>query len=229
MKLLFIHQNFPGQWRHLATAAAQNKHQVVALGQAGQADSKRCPPGVQIGTYKTRGPSATTHRYLQDTEGSVRRGQSVVRAVLALKERGFTPDAIAVHPGWGEGLYLKDVLPKVPVLAYAEFYYRQHGADVGFDPEVTWTLDDACRLRTRNTVHLLSMEMCDVALAPTQWQRSVFPREWQGKIKVIHDGVATERVKPNPAAVFALPSKNLRLGAGDEVVTYVAQIGRAHV
>jgi glycosyltransferase involved in cell wall biosynthesis len=223
MRLLFIHQNFPGQWRHLSAAAAQNKHQVVALGQAGQANAKLCPAGVSLATYKATGASMSTHRYLHETEAGVRRGQAVVRGIQTLRQRGFTPDAIAVHPGWGEGLYLKDVLPNVPVLAYAEFYYRSHGADVGFDPEVTWSLDDSCRLRTRNTVHLLSSEMCDVAMAPTHWQRSVFPAEWQPKIQVIHDGIATERVRPNPAASYAVPGKNMRLSATDEVVTYVAR------
>ena len=33
MKILFIHQNFPGQYRHIVRALAdQNCHQIVALG-----------------------------------------------------------------------------------------------------------------------------------------------------------------------------------------------------
>jgi hypothetical protein len=31
MRILFIHQNFPGQFVHLASALAARKHEVVAL------------------------------------------------------------------------------------------------------------------------------------------------------------------------------------------------------
>lgn len=31
MKILLIHQNFPGQYKHLAPALVQQGHQVVAL------------------------------------------------------------------------------------------------------------------------------------------------------------------------------------------------------
>jgi hypothetical protein len=67
-------------------------------------------------------------------ENSVIYGQQTVRACHELAKDGFRPDVIVAHPGWGEALFLKDVYPKVPLLNFCEFYYRGHGADIGFDP-----------------------------------------------------------------------------------------------
>lgn len=58
----------------------------------------------------------------------MRRGQGVVRAIQKLLKDGFLPDIVCTHQGWGEALYLKDVLPGVPVLSYCKFYYHGRGA-----------------------------------------------------------------------------------------------------
>ena len=113
MKLLFIHQNFPAQWDRLAAAAARNGHQVRAIGQVGAADKRGQIDGVPLSTYRVTGAGSSTHQYLKMVEAAVRRGQGVVREVQELRKSGFTPDLIGVHPGWGEGMYLKEVLPKV--------------------------------------------------------------------------------------------------------------------
>ena len=223
MKLLFAHQNFPGQWLRLSAFAAEQGHEVVGLGQQGVLNPARCPRGVKLASYSAEGAGKSTHHYLQTTEAAVRRGQSVARAVLALADAGFVPDLVCAHQGWGETLYVKDVLPGVPVLSYCEFYYHGRGADVGFDPEFPSGLDDRMRIRTRNTVHALSLADCDRAISPTSWQRSLFPEDLRGKIAVIHEGIDTEIVKPDAAAVFPLPGGKQTFKFGDEVITYVAR------
>jgi len=162
------------------------------------------------------------HRFLRGTDAAVRRGEAVARAGAALAKRGFVPDVVVAHLGWGEGLYLRDAFPRARILAYCEFYYHARGADVGFDPEFPPADDDALLLRTRNAVQLLSLEAADRGLSPTAWQRSVYPAALRDKIAVIHDGIDVDRVAPDPAATFALPDGTV-LRAGDPVVTYVAR------
>lgn len=109
MRILFVHQNFPGQFKHLAPAlAAQPANEVVAL-------SIRATPhqqGIRILNYQpARGTTPNIHPWVADFETQTIRGDAAFKAALKLKEDGFTPDIIIAHPGWGESLFLKDVLP----------------------------------------------------------------------------------------------------------------------
>ncbi|CAH2604201.1 Glycosyltransferase [Rhodovastum atsumiense] len=220
MKYLLIHQNMPGQFRHLAPALARNPtNQVVFMTRR----SDVTLPGVQRLTYApTRVASASTHHYVRLYENCVLHGQQVVRACLKLANEGFRPDMIIAHPGWGESLFVKDVFPDAKLLNYCEFYYHGHGADVGFDPASPASMDSICRARARNAHLLLSLEACDHGISPTHWQRDRHPEPFRHKISVIFDGVDTDMVHPDPEARFILPDGRA-LMARDEVVTYVAR------
>jgi hypothetical protein len=173
MKTLFVHQNFPGQYRHLAAALARIPGwQVAALGDTKFVRQRPRIPGVNLVGYATPpGASQSTHHYVKPLEGAVRRGQAVVRAGLELKKQGFSPEIIYAHPGWGEALFLKDIFPKARLTLYCEFYYGAAGRDVGFDPEFPATLDDLCRVRIKNATSLISLEAADRGMSPTRWQR----------------------------------------------------------
>lgn len=224
MNLLFVHQNFPGQYLHLAMAfAGDRKHRVRVLGEQKNFSPHRAPPGVEGFAYPTpNGGAASTHPYLRRQEAEVRRGQAVARALLAMRTQGFVPDVICAHPGWGECLFIKDIFPDTPLLGYFEFFYRSSGSDVGFDPATPVDLDDACRIRMKNATMLTSLASADAGVAPTEWQRAQFPAEYRGKIQVTHDGIDTETVRPDPGDTLTLPDGTV-LRSGDKVVTYVAR------
>jgi len=220
MRILIIHQNFPGQFRHVAQAwAARPGWQVVGVGHEG------CPglANVRCLKYKLhRQPGPQQHHYLQKMEQAVLHGQAVARLLIDLRKQGFVPDVILAHPGWGETLYAKDVFPDVRLVHFCEWFYSAQGADVGFDPEFPVTFDDHARIRTWNALHLLNLENCDAAITPTQWQRSRHPTSYQSKIVVAHEGIDTEVLGPDPHAQITLKS-GVTLKAGDPVVTYVAR------
>ncbi|MBF0333054.1 MAG: glycosyltransferase family 4 protein [Alphaproteobacteria bacterium] len=220
MRILFVHQNMPGQFRHLAAhLARQPGNQVVFLTR--RADVRI--EGVTRVSYKpARQPNRATHHYLLRSEDAVLHGQAVARAVVTLKEQGFLPDLVVAHPGWGEALFLKDVLPRTPLLSHCEFYYRGHGADLGFDPAETLELDAVLRARMRSGHLLLSLDACDRGWAPTAWQKSVHPSAYRSKIAVVHEGIDTQALVPRPDARLELPD-GTALSRGDEVVTYVAR------
>lgn len=220
VKVLFVHQNFPGQYRHIAPAlAARPGYQVIGLGE-NAGDPLR---GVQHIRYKKPDPAGEqTHRYIKRFEAAVRRGQTVARAALELQKRGFDPDMICCHPGWGEGLYLKEVWPQARSLYYYEFYYTPAGADVGFDPPGPVDIDEACRVQMLNATHLLSLQVSDWGQTPTEWQRSRFPDWARQRITAIHEGVNTRDIRPNPNAEVVLPN-GLVLRPEDEVVTFVGR------
>jgi glycosyltransferase involved in cell wall biosynthesis len=220
MRLLFIHQNCPGQYKHLARhLAARPGNEVVFITQSGKPEV----PGVRKVEYApARRPTKDTHFYIRGLEANVLNGQAVARAAATLKQEGFAPDVVCAHPSWGESLYIKDVFPEARLLAFCEFYYRSEGADVGFDPVAPLTLDDRCRVRTKNTTHLLTLETMDWGVSPTRWQRAQYPREFLDRISVIHDGIDVAVAAPDPAAALTLPN-GATLTRADEVVTYVAR------
>ena len=136
MNILFIHQNFPGQYVHIARALAQQGgHQLVALGLKPR--PRNCPDGVQYHQYSLpRGNAKDVHWLASETEAKVIRAEACAAAAHQLKSQGFTPDLICAHPGWGEALFLPDVWPDAPLLAYQEFFYHPRGLDTEFDPEL---------------------------------------------------------------------------------------------
>ncbi|HJV25771.1 MAG TPA: glycosyltransferase family 4 protein [Aromatoleum sp.] len=224
MNFLFVHQNLPGQFAHVARALADDAaHRVVGIGDANMLRNRpTLHPRIQIVGYESpaRG-HRETHHYIRDFEGHIRRGQSVMRAAQHLGQQGFRPDVVVAHPGWGEALFLRDAFPEARHINYFEYYYRGRGGDVGFDPEFPTTLDDRLRVRVKNSTQLQSLVSCDHGLAPTRWQKQRFPAEFQPKIEVIHEGVDTTQVRPDATACVCVAGQTLK--AGDEIVTYVAR------
>ena len=221
MKVLCVHQNFPGQYLHLARhLGIQSEHQVVFITQRRDVEL----PGVRKIIYKPRRTiSPQVHHYLRESEAAVLNAQEVARIALDLRKAGFIPDVMLGHNGWGEIWYLKDIFPEAPLIGYFEFFYRMQGADVGFDPADPITPDTAPRLRTKNFGNLLALDTADLGQCPTEWQKSVYPRRYQPILNVIHEGIDTHVVKPDPAARLMLGESKIEFAAGEEVVTYVAR------
>lgn len=221
MRVLFIHQNFPGQFKHLAPALSARGHQVVAL----TISQPPQMPGVQVIPYGVkRGTSPNIHPWVSEFETKVIRGEACGLAMIKLREQGFVPDVIVAHPGWGESLFAKDIFPESRLLAYIEFYYSAKGLDSDFDPEFKKSrFEEDARTRCKNANNLLTLEAMDAGLSPTYWQRSTAPAHYQDKISVIFDGIDTDIVKANLAAALTLkgPGGERMLRAGDEIITFV--------
>ncbi|AWJ93478.1 glycosyl transferase family 1 (plasmid) [Azospirillum baldaniorum] len=220
MNYLFVHQNFPGQYQHIVQhLAAQPGNRVVFISH----ESPASIPGVERAVYQPfRTAKSTTHHYIQELELAVVYGQSVYEVCRRLKAEGFRPDIMIGHNGWGETLYMKDVWPDVPLLAYFEFFYHLRGADIGFDPMMAVTENDGPRVRTKNVINTLGFEAADWGQTPTGWQWSLYPDYMRSRISVIHEGVDTTIVRPDADAWLRLPS-GLTLTPKDEVITYVAR------
>lgn len=221
MRVLLVHQNFPGQFVHLAPELARRGHDVVAL----TSEGNRRPTDVRTLRYafKGQGHSVEVPRVAATFAEHAARGEAVARACDTLsRKHGFTPDVVLGHIGWGEILFLKEIWPRARHILYAELFYRTRGLDTGFDPEIQ--RDDVWQrvgITSRQAHLLLALANADQAVAPTAWQARSFPEEMRAKIRVIHDGIDTGRLRPDPSATVTLLDGALRLRAGDEVLTFV--------
>ena len=210
---------FPGQFRHLAAHLAKRDDvEVLAIGR------EQAPglPGVRLLRYKPhRKASAQTHPYVRTFEDGVLHGQQVLRLLLDLKGKGYRPDVVVAHPGWGEPV-CEGGLPSARLIHFCEYYYQARGADAGFDPEFPLDTNGAASIRSRNALHLLNLENCDLAITPTHWQRSVHPAAYREGMRVIHEGIDIAGLGPDPEASLQLPDGRV-LKAGQPILTYVAR------
>jgi glycosyltransferase involved in cell wall biosynthesis len=221
MKILFVHNNFPAQYRNIAAALAKQPGvELVAIG----ASTARSMPSVRLIKYALPEADVSgTHPFARRFDLECRRAEQVLYSLSSLAASGFVPDLILAHPGWGETLPLHTMFPSARVFVYCEFFYGAQERDIGFDPEFPMPgLDGLIGLQLKNATTLLALADCEMGISPTKWQRSTFPAHYQDQIEVIHEGVDTARVRPSPQARLTLPDGG-QLLPSDEVVTFVAR------
>ncbi|HVZ43703.1 MAG TPA: glycosyltransferase [Ramlibacter sp.] len=225
MKVLFIHQNFPGQFKHLAPALAAQGHEVTAVG----INQPSAPtPGVRIFLHKPQVPANAAQiapRSFQELQTKVIRGVSAMAALTRLKkEEGLAPDLIFAHSGWGETFFVKDLFPAARMLVYAEYYFNAVGGDVGFDPEFTSPESESSQLMQLKNLNLAhALVQADRGVSPTHFQRERHPPILRERIEVIHDGIETTRFVPSQSVVVTLQKAGLTFRPGDEVVTFTVR------
>ena len=222
MRFLFVHQNFPGQFLHIVRhLVASKQHEVVFITEPNAnhiAGARKVP-------YRKPPPSPSeVHVAARELDAAVRRAEVVAQMANNLKALGFTPDIMIGHHGWGEMLNLIDVWPKVPLLGYLEFYYQIEGIDVNFDPEFPLDVSDYPRIRAKNAINHIALNLGQHGQTPTEWQLSTYPAWARPEINLLREGVNLELCKPDPKVRRApLKIGDMTIRPGDKLVTYVAR------
>jgi glycosyltransferase involved in cell wall biosynthesis len=222
LKFLFVHQNYPGQFLHIVRhLVAMSRHEVLFITE----------PNVNeiVGVRKipylrpTLG-NKETHIAARELDDGVRRAEVVYRAAFGLRHLGFRPDIIIGHHGWGEMLNLRDLWPDVPMLGYMEFYYQADQADVGFDPEFPANPLDFPRIRAKNAINHIALNLGAAGQTPTEWQRSTYPDWARPRIDLIWEGVDLELCSPDARARrAAIKIGDMTIRPTDKLVTYVSR------
>ena len=219
MNILFLHRNFPAQFRHILPIFASDPNNKVVFITNNETVNMKNVMKVQ---YKLkREVPDDCHRYLRFYEECVNHGQACAEAAIALKNQGFKPDVIFGHT-WGQTLFMKDVFPDVPLICYFEWFYDRYNGDMGFDGRPL-DIDDWAKLRSKNAHLLIDLFSCDYGFCPTKFQLKQFPKEFHNKIRVMHDGVDADYCKPDDNAQFFVKDKNITLTRNDEVITYATR------
>jgi glycosyltransferase involved in cell wall biosynthesis len=219
---LFVHQNFPGQFLHIVRHLNQvGQHEILFISEP----NANHIPGVRTIPYaRPTLDAAETAVAARELDNGVRRAEAVFKVAYGLQYLGFEPDIIIGHHGWGEMLNIRDVWPKAPLLGYFEFYYRHDRGDVGFDPEFPIHVTDFARIRAKNAINHLALNLGGHGQSPTEWQRSTYPDWARPQIDLVWEGVDLTTCSPDPAA----RRKTLKVGdmvikPTDKLVTYVSR------
>lgn len=221
MRVLLVHQNFPGQFKHLAPALVARGDEVVAL----TMNKSPAIEGVAIHFAAPEIGSASKLPWAAEFETKLLRGEAAFRKCRALRAEGFVPDVIVGHMGWGDTLFLKDVWPEARLGVYCEFFYQSEHDDSSFDPEFAPASDDLAarvRLKLKTLPQRLHFGMANAGITPTNFQRSTYPEPFRDRITVVHDGIDTQVIAP-----FAAPSVTLdntwKFTSQDEIITFLAR------
>jgi len=221
LNILFLHPTFPGQFHYLMERlAADPANRVV---HCSRRSSLASVPGVKKITYQVPGVAEGCHPFLKRADEAVREGLVVARLVEDLVRQGFRPDVIYGYAGFGPLMFLKDILPRTPLIGYFEWYVRFEGGEYDFDSAYALTPDQRKAVRLQNAAMHLDLETCDAGLTPTNWQHSRFPEAYRPKISVIHDGVDTARFAGLPSWGGAKSLKGIVFPEDAEIVTYLSR------
>jgi glycosyltransferase involved in cell wall biosynthesis len=218
-KILFVHNNFPGQFRHIVVAAQIAGYQIEAISSS---SSPREFSGIIPRRWGlSRGTTLGIYDPATRAEADLIRGAAAANEARALKASGFTPDLIIGHPGWGETIHLTIIFPGVPQILFGEFFYLPVGGDVGFDSEYETRTDaQDMKVHAKNATLSLAYACADVIVSPTQFQASTFPIGLQSRLRVFHEGVSLDAAVKKPGAQFILPN-GTKLDASKPVITFI--------
>ena len=180
--------------------------------------------GVKVHTYFPRRSSTKgIHPWIIDMEAKVIRGEAVLHWAMQFKQQGFHPDVVIAHPSWGESLFVKQVWPNTRLGLFYEMLYQSEGQDVHFDPEFSKPeISPGSRLMVKNALAFLQHQVVDAAISPTHWQAQTYDAYMRDKITVVHDGIDTAAIRPNPQARLTLEN-GLSWSREDEVLTFVSR------
>ena len=196
MRILFVHCNYPAQFRHLSQHLAANTDNEIVFICQNKEWTANDVDGINLSRYQLgREPkSELCHPYLRRYETAILHGQAALLKALQLRQNGFDPDLIVGHSGFGNTLYLKEVWPNAKFIGYFEWFYRSQGADVGFGNNQPPSPDTSLRVHTYNSPIVMDLAQCDASICPTRWQAAQFPPVIRRNLSVIFDGVDTEQL-----------------------------------
>ena len=216
MRLLLVHQNFPGQFRDLGPALCDRGHELKAIGSS----QRLSDPRIEVLRYEHNlGERSGMHPYSLEVDEWIHRSEQVANLAMGLKQRGWAPDVMLAHPGWGEALLLRQVFPSTPLVIWPELWLRPE--HMGIDPASS-NVGQMQYIRIKDWLVDGAMADASLAIVPTRYQASTFPERWQHKIEIVHEGV--------PEAMLQLPrlqhltvAKDVVLGPDVPVVTFISR------
>ncbi len=221
LKILFIHQNYPAQFGHFAEYLSRNGWEVH-FANANQKAVKPAGSNVQIHHFRARREvGEKTHHYLKSSEAAVLNAQALVRLGMTLKKKGFEPDIVMFHSGWGSGSLAQAVWPKAKFIQYLEWWYNFPPWDLSAPIDESDKLEKHSKTIFKNVPSLLDWSLADLTIVPTEFQASALPKKLQHGVEVLADGVDTKFFAKDRCEVDL--RKRLNIPSDAKLVTFASR------
>lgn len=221
MHVLFIHQNFPAQFGHIAAQLVKRDGwRATFVSQSAPNLGQTQTAGIERVTYTIKGGATEANHYCSRTfENAIWHTHGVYEALAARPD--IKPDLIVGHSGFGSTLFLRELYGDIPIINYFEYFYAPRNSDMDFRKDFPNLPLDSIRAKARNATLLLDLDNCTAGYSPTRWQRDRLPDRYHDKVDVIFDGVDTQIWKPMPDAPRIL--QNRQIPATTKIVSYATR------
>ena len=202
MRLLLVHQNFPGQFRQLAPYLESRGHELVAICSHPRPVALKGNVLRYTEPKKLEGVPLTTQLW----HDAQQRSAEVARLAEKLAGEGWKPDRILGHSGWGKLWDFRRSGLMFPRFFGLNFWIRPEHGGYGVDPlKPIVTLESKLEQLGRNAMTRAALADATAWVMPTEHQANSLPEELRDqRLHVIHEGINTTLAKPNPAVTFGL-------------------------
>ena len=117
------------------------------------------------------GERSGVHPVSYEVDEWIHRSEQVAELAMSLKQRGWAPDVMLAHPGWGEALLLRQVFPSTPLVIWPELWLRSE--HMGINPAEI-TVGQMQYLRIKDWLIDGAMSDASLAILPTSYQAAPF-------------------------------------------------------
>ena len=197
-QVLFVHTNYPAQFRYIVKELINLKCDVWF---ASHTKRHEVLPEVHWLPIESVKP---TKKHLASQLSSL---SFFKELLVAKRQQGLNPEVIYVHTGWGLGTFLRDMFPKAKIVAYSEWWFNLHSEDFAFDvnnSHIDHSLETRLAMVLRNKDFSYELINSDAIIAPTVWQKSQLPSIFQKKCHVIFDGIDADFYKPGHPTIHEI-------------------------
>ena len=191
--ILFLHHNFPGQFRFIAKHLDKTRYSVKFLYETNYYGSIAGVEGIQVRIDDDLANASL--------DGQIRCGNRYKKMFEELQKQQWIPDYIVSHSGWGCGLHSKAVFPNAKLISYLEWWFDDDAEEYSFDANNSgygYEKSAIDKLRLRNLSVAYELLIADKVISPTIWQANQLPSSIKERVEIIPEGVDTDIMRFNP-------------------------------
>ena len=195
MKILFLHPNFPGQFKHIASDFARTGNDVRFICQT---HYDRKIPNLRRYCIKGKLGDDELKRTTNDALSRAQKMATQYEKAFEILDKEWNPHLVISHSGWGCGAYVKKVWPECNHITYLEWWFDVKSSLFTYDehnPDLLISPATASKQWMRNSLQALELVNADKIVSPTQWQREQLPDGMKKVCEVIHDGIDDNKFK----------------------------------
>jgi len=219
VKILIIHQNFPGQFRQLVPHLLAQGHDLRAL----CSHKRSIDLPIQLDRYEPPDEKALhnpVHGLCFWSEALIR-APIVWQHCLSFFNQGWHPDLILGHSGWGETLLLHEIWPNIPQIIWPEMWIQPIHAGIGIEEgRDEPTLAQRMEFESRNQLTRAALSHATAWVVATRHQAESFPSDLRcQRLNIIHEGINTAVARPDLTANYIV--RGISIDSKVPTITFV--------
>ena len=195
--ILFLHTNFPAQFKVISKLFARDGHAVKFLCQTHYQRTVKGVERICIKTKTDQNEKNKPNKTLIEKTKIV--SEQYRSAFQKLSNQGYTPDIIISHSGWGCGYYARTIWPKSFIISYCEWWFDTTSEVFTYDKSnsyLPFREKNKNKYCERNAMMGYELLNSDLLISPTKWQKQQLPKLIRQNCKVIFDGIELHKIRP---------------------------------